>query len=230
MVFCDRQLTKYPNKTCDFPSFAEVIASELSVRESEPACLFNRPVRPVSGNMYRIPRTHSNTLTFTHVLKLVCSCLLLYRTPSIPNLCMYRTSLPGDGTPFIRSLWIYWTIFQGMDGFGIARDNCTFKRCGDCSYTNDPKCLWQRTFQMFLLILLGRQPFEAPLFFSVVCLSICCSTLCNAVLFTVLWCWMRTVLLFSILNKSLSGYINPVNIMFHNECKWISEWHNGWFS
>ena len=29
-------------------------------------------------------------------------------------------------TPTIPNLWIYRTIFQGTDGFGIARDNCTF--------------------------------------------------------------------------------------------------------
>ena len=60
------------------------------------------------------------------------SCLSLYQTPSIPNLWIYQTVspgngtvLPGDGTPYIPNLWIYRMILQGTDGFGIARDNCS---------------------------------------------------------------------------------------------------------
>ena len=73
-----------------------------------------------------LPKTLHN-LNGTHY-----SCLSLYRTPSIPNLWIYRTVLhsdgtvlPGNGTPSIPNLWIYRTIYQGTDGFGIARDNCT---------------------------------------------------------------------------------------------------------
>ena len=64
------------------------------------------------------------------------SSLSLYQTPSIPNLSIYQTVspgdgtvLPGDGTPSIPNLWIYRMIFQGTDGFGIARDNCTLDGC-----------------------------------------------------------------------------------------------------
>ena len=40
---------------------------------------------------------------------------------------MYQTVLPSDGSPSILHLWIYRTICQGTDGFGVTRDNrvCT---------------------------------------------------------------------------------------------------------